>query len=155
MGYKVRNAFIVITLFVLGAGLILIFSRQLFSRSVRGEAQLLIGYIHTLERVYRIETKEYAGWDQFYGSNLEGSDHCRQPESAAELGFLVAGCHKEKSNAPRYAYRVMKIGDDRYKVEAKSGSDSQKRSFVCFSPGGEEIWESTQNREINLVKSCP
>ncbi len=155
MGHKLRMLAILMGLVGVFALLVLVASRQLFTRSVRGEAKLMMGYIHTLERVYKLENKRYMLWDKYYGAVLKGEDQCEQPEDAAEVGFLIAGCHREKSLPPRYAYRVLKDAKDHYRVEAKSGSDRQGRSYVCFSEDGNELWESRQNLEYSLVESCP
>ncbi len=155
MGHKLRMLTILMGLTGVFALLVFVASRQLYTRSVRGEAKLMMGYIHTLERVYKLENKRYMHWENFYGSILQGADQCEQPEEAAEVGFFIPGCHREKSMPPRYAYRVIQEPNDRYRIEAKSGSDKAGRSFVCFVETGTELWESRQNLEYSLIESCP
>lgn len=152
--HKARSFLLTLLAVGIGGFLIWSFARQLFTRAVQGEAKLMMSYVHTLERVYRLEKKDYLYWDEYYGANQKGVDSCLQPESAAELGFLLPGCHREKAAIPRYAYRVVKTEGDRYAIEAKSGSDKLGRSVVCFSPRADEIWQSSQNMDYVLTKSC-
>lgn len=154
MGRRARTFFLLLGVATVGTLLILVASRQLYTRGVQGEAKLMMSYIHTLERVYKLENSEYVYWDAFYGANAKGVDSCPQPEGAAEVGLLIAGCHRELVAPPRYAYRVLKVEPDRYRIEARSGSDQAGRSVVCFQPEGDELWESSQNMEYLLKKSC-
>lgn len=154
MTQKLRS-FLLLFLVPLGtAFLVWVLSRQMFSRAVQGEAKLMMSYVHTLERVYRLETKNYLYWEEYYGSGQAGADNCAQPEGAAELGFLLPGCHREKSAIPRYAYKVVKNSGDRYLIEAKSGSDKSGRSVVCFSSDQSEIWVSSKSMDYILAKPC-
>ncbi|RZA25370.1 MAG: hypothetical protein EOP10_07035, partial [Proteobacteria bacterium] len=76
MSHKARSLLISLGLVSLGALLVFVLCRQLFIRGVHGEAKLMIGYLHTLERVYRLENKRYEYWDEYYGSNQLGVDSC-------------------------------------------------------------------------------
>lgn len=154
MGRKARSFILVLVVATLGFLLVLVASRQLFTRAVQGEAKLMMSYVHTLERVYRLENHDYVYWDSFYGANQNGVDSCPQPEGAAEIGLLIAACHREGVIPSRYAYRVVKLEPNRYRIEAKSGSDSLGRSVVCFESDQSELWTSSQNMEYALTKSC-
>lgn len=127
---------------------------QFSLRGMQAEAKLMMSYMHTLQRVYRLEHGSIVGFEN-YGAPLMGRDNCAQPLDAARLGFFLPGCHRKGSMPPRYAYRSM-LGErgERYILQAESGSDTQKRSLVCFDAGGTELWESRQSFEFNPLKSC-
>lgn len=155
MGHKVRMLMLISSVTLLGCMLIYVAYHQLYLRGLQAEAKLMISYGHTLERVYKLENKHFAFWDEPYGASLLGRDNCVQPEAAAEVGFIIFGCHREKAPLPRYAYRIVKepIGDH-YRIEASSGSDSRGKSFVCFQADQQDIWQSSQNLQFNQVRSC-
>lgn len=155
MGHKARILMLISSTGLVGISLMYVAYHQLYLKGLQAEAKLMISYVHTLERVYKLENKHFVFWDEPYGASLHGSDNCVQPEAAAEVGFLIAGCHRDKSPLPRYAYRVLEESvDDRYRVEASSGSDKNGRSFVCFKPDQQDVWQSSQNLEFSQVVSC-
>ncbi len=137
-------------------GLSYVSYRQLSQRGMQAEARLMLSYMQTLQSVYHIEHGQFAKFDQAYGASIQGKDNCEQPVGAAELGFLIHGCHDLKAPAPRYAYRSMLLGGtvQSYRLEAEAGSDERGRSFVCFSPRDRESWTLEQNQEIVSVESC-
>lgn len=130
--------------------------RQLSIRGMQAEARLFLSYMQTLQNVYHIEQGQYAGFDQSYGAPLLGKDHCEQPIGAAQLGFLIHGCHDIKSPAPRYAYRSLPMGKPLpgYRLEAEGGTDAGGRSLICFTPEDREFWVAEQNKGIVAVQSC-
>ncbi|MBC7532799.1 MAG: hypothetical protein H7318_14600 [Oligoflexus sp.] len=147
--------FLISSVSLVGIMLMYVAYHQLYQRGLQAEAKLMISYVHTLERVYKLENKTFVFWDEPYGASLQGQDNCAQPDAAAEVGFIIAGCHRDKAPLPRYAYRIVKepVGDH-YMVEASSGSDSHGRSFVCFQPDQQDVWQSSQNLEFNQIESC-
>lgn len=129
---------------------------QLSLRGMQAEARLLLSYMQTLQNVYHIEQGQYARFDQPYGAPLRGEDHCEQPLGAAQLGFIIHGCHDIRAAAPRYAYRSLPLGTDKnsYRLEAEAGSDAAQRSLVCFTAEEREFWVAEQNKDIIAVQSC-
>lgn len=127
---------------------------QLYLRGMQGEAKLMMSYLHTLQRVYRLEHGSFVSFDN-YGAPLRGRDNCAQPLEAARLGFLLPGCHRKGTEPPRYAYRsFFSEKGERYILQAESGSDAQKRSLVCFDKDGLDLWESRQGLDFSPLKSC-
>ena len=155
MGHKARIMLLFIVLSLIGGSLMYAAYHQLYLRGLEAEAKLMMSYVHTLERVYKLEYRQFMFWDELYGAAQNGEDRCYQPEGAAEVGFFVPGCHREGALVPRYAYRVVKesVGD-RYRIEAVSGSDKAGRSFVCFKADQHELWQSSQNLEFTQIVSC-
>ncbi len=132
------------------------FYHQLYQKGLQAEARLMLSYLHTLQRVYRKEEGGYAAFD-WYGAPLAGADHCMQPIGAAQLGFLIHGCHEAEALPPRYAFRTIVASGGKeapYSLEALSGSDERGRSLVCFQELDHERWESRENQAIEPVKSC-
>lgn len=130
--------------------------RQLAMRGMQAEARLLLGYMQTLQNAYHIEQGQYAQFLQLYGAPVGGQDHCEQPLGAAQLGFIIHGCHDIKSPAPRYAYRSLQVAQPKpsYRLEAESGSDAAGRSLVCFNPEDREFWVAEQNKDVGAAESC-
>ncbi len=128
---------------------------QIYRKGIQAEVYLVNSYVHTLEKAFAAENGQYRAFS-YYGAPLDGVDACEQPEGAAELGFLIPGCHQAKAAAPRYAFRVIEqdIEKAAYVIESRSGSDAEGRSLVCFEPKGQEFWVSQQNQETLLITSC-
>lgn len=116
----------------------------------------MLSYLQTLQRVYRSEHGQYVDFNTYYGAPIQGHDNCEQPMGAAQLGFLLHGCHEIKAPAPRYAYRSLILDKPApaYQLEARSGSDQAGRSLICFNPDGHELWQISQNQQIMPTKSC-
>lgn len=164
-GYRFRTYGIIAALSLVSAPLIYAFFHQISQSAFQAEAKLMISYLHTLERVYRQENGGYAFFS-WYGAPQTGADHCPQPEGAAALGFFIHGCHQERSMPPRYTYRILDVeapaeikplppaGELPYRIEARSGSDAQQRSLVCFTPEEVELWVSSSNKRLEPVLPC-
>ncbi len=156
----IQNRFLryaILLIFVCLPGLLLAYFayHQIYKKGLQAEVHLVTSYIHTLQSAYASEKGSYSTFSN-YGAPQQGQDNCMQPEGAAELGFLIPGCHELRATAPRYTFRAAEAESSRsrYRVEALSGSDALGRSFVCFGDTGQEIWESLQNKEIKPIKSC-
>ena len=127
---------------------------QFYQRGLQAEAKLMMSYVHTLQRVYRLENGRYVAFGPYGAAHL-GQDLCAQPEAAAELGFLLPGCHKKGALPPRYTYTSNLLeGEKQYLLRAESGSDVRGRSFVCFGEDGSEVWESSKNLSFLSVSTC-
>lgn len=132
------------------------FFHQLYQRGVQAEARLMLSYLHTLQRVYRREEGAFAAFE-WYGAPVNGQDFCAQPLEAAQLGFMIHGCHEEEAFPPRYAYRslIRSQGQElSYELEAVSGSDAAGRSLVCFEAQEQERWVSQKNEDLEPLTSC-
>jgi hypothetical protein len=155
MGHKVRLITMLTGCIAAGVLLVYVAFHQLYQNGLQAEAKLMISYVHTLERVYKLDKKNFVFWTEPYGAMLNGRDNCAQPEAAADIGFYISGCHREGAAIPRYAYRILKeSASDRYRIEASSGSDKEGRSFVCFDSDKQNVWQSSQNLEFSQVESC-
>ncbi len=155
MGYRARLLCLGLGFFLVTLLLFYAAFHQLYLRGMQAEAKLMTSYLHTLERVYKIENKRFVYWSEPYGAMQLGVDNCRQPAAAAEVGFTVPGCHREQAPLPRYSFRVLRDATgDRLQVEARSGSDALGRSFVCFDAKGHDLWQSSQNLEFAPIESC-
>jgi len=137
-------------------GLVYVGYRQLSMRGMQAEARLMLSYMQTLQNVYHIEQGQFAKFEAYYGASIQGKDNCEQPSEAAQLGFLLHGCHDIKSPAPRYAYRSFPKGElgVSFSLQAIAGSDAEGRSLVCFAADDREYWVLEQNQEIVAVESC-
>lgn len=129
------------------------FYHQLYRKGLQAEARLIFSYVHTLQKVYKMEQGAYANFPA-YGAPEKGLDQCAQPLGAAQLGFLLYGCHDSDSTPPRYAYQSLEASGNSYQLEALGGSDAEGRSLVCFIPSSREELVSTQNSEIKVRVSC-
>ncbi len=137
-------------------GLVYVSYRQLSMRGMQAEARLMLSYMQTLQNVYHIEQSQFAKFETYYGAPTQGNDNCEQPLGAAQLGFLLHGCHDIKSPAPRYAYRSLPKGESgvSFSLQAIAGSDAQGRSLVCFAAEDREFWVLEQNQDIVAIESC-
>ncbi|MBC7660599.1 MAG: hypothetical protein H7249_12960 [Chitinophagaceae bacterium] len=155
MGHRTRIALLLISVASVCACLGYTAYHQFYQRGVEAEAKLMMSYAHTLERVYKLENRHFIYWDALYGATENGNDNCLQPEAAAEVGFIVPGCHRASALIPRFAYRIVSESQgERYRIEAVSGSDKAGKSYVCFNSSGHELWQSSQNMEFTQVVSC-
>jgi len=155
MGHKARILLLLSSVVSVSVFLFYIAFHNVYLRGMQAEAKLMISHLHTLQRIYKFENKRYQYWLEPYGAGREGADHCEQPEAAAEVGFTIPGCHRERAPLPRYGFRVVKDAmDDRYRIEAISGSDSRGQSFICFDGEGQDVWQSSHNLEFTQTESC-
>ncbi len=152
LALRIRMIGLVVLLLSISGPLAYGFYHQLYLNGVQAEARLMFSYLHTLQKVYKLERGNFATFTH-YGAPLLGQDHCEQPLGAAQLGFLLHGCHDETAAPPRYVYQSREI-DSGYILEAQSGSDGLGRSLVCFNPSSAEQLVSLPNSDVQTNESC-
>ncbi len=157
---KLRGYWMIAGLLLVSGPLFYVLYHHLYQRGQQAEARLILTYLHTLQKVYKQESGSFAYFPS-YGAPQRGQDFCEQPFGAAQLGFAIHACHQAGALPPRYTYQSLEIKEESrgrigpsYKLEARGGSDSQRRSLVCFKANGEELWVSSTIQELEPIESC-
>jgi len=149
-----RNILLLALVGVLGGMAGYAWINSLKVNSFKSEAQVMLSYLGTLEAAYHTDSGSYAGFEQLYGSEMDGQENCRRPEGAEELGFRLKRCGKNpKSGGLRYAYRVL-LGTDDYRGEAVSGSDISSESYVCLNTKKKDQWKVGPDKKVRHVLDC-
>lgn len=153
----IQRALIAVIVLVLSGALFYGSYYRMKLNGLRAEMRLMLSYLHTLQHSYRLEEGRYAYFQQFYGAQIAGADHCLQPEGAARLGFILRWCHEEQASELRYAYQVLSLernGEIGFQAIAHSGSDANHDSFVCFFSNQLDVWAMHDDKHLRPIRMC-
>ncbi|MFW7379454.1 MAG: hypothetical protein ACOH5I_11645 [Oligoflexus sp.] len=124
---------------------------------LRAEMRLMLSYIHTLQKSYEVDEGRFSYFEEYYGAQISGKDHCEQPEGAARLGFILHWCHEEQATELRYAYQVIPTvveDESSFLAVAHSGSDVKDRSFICYFSDQIDVWTIDEKKRLQSLRSC-
>ncbi len=139
---------------ILGIVVVYVWVKQLNINALKTEAQVMLAYLGTLEAAYYTDSGAYAGFEEFYGSEIDGQENCQRPKGAEELGFRLKKCGKDpRAGGLRYAYRVLLQNDD-YTGEAISGSDVGSESYICLGSQKRDQWQVNSDKKVRHTLDC-
>ena len=129
--------------------------RHLVINGLEAEAKIMLAYMHSLEAAHQMETGRYVFFSDWYGAPIDGRNNCNQPDGARDLGFMIRWCRGDgKGQMMRFAYRVVPATNGSgFAIQARSGSDAAKESFVCFGASKSQ-WILDENRQLNRSDGC-